>query len=516
MNAPAAPATHPALVRPADFARGLGFAAVYFAAAMFGLEFRTEPERMALFWPPNGLLLGTLLVAGARGRWTALVAGTAASLIANFVGCNSPAVGLGFTLVNVGEPWFAAWLLRYARSGSFELVSGDDVFRLFFTVLATGLVSAVPGAAVIVFGLGVPDFAGALVAFWLSDVIGVVVVTPFVLAWARFDRVTLPPPSIWCAGELVALYGGLAALAVAVFTEPAGGRYVLSFAFPLFVFFPWAALRFRVRGASAAVVVIALLAIWNTGRGRGPFVDPSAARAAQLFMAQLFVGVLALCSLVLAATQVSRDRSDARLRDSEERYRQVTETIQEVFWAMTPDCARVLYVSPQYEMVWGRTCASLYAEPDTLVAAVHPDDRAGVAGRLAWYDGEFRIVRPDGAVRWVHTRSFPVRDEYGVPWRVVGISRDVTDVKDAEQARTVLIEQLQKALAEIKTLRGMIPMCAWCRKVRDDAGFWDSVEGYISEHTHASVTHGICPKCLDDMVQRFPDLAAAGDEGAAG
>jgi diguanylate cyclase (GGDEF)-like protein/PAS domain S-box-containing protein len=123
-------------------------------------------------------------------------------------------------------------------------------------------------------------------------------------------------------------------------------------------------------------------------------------------------------------------QAEAALRESEERFRQVAENIEEVFWLV--DCAtwRVLFVSPAFERVWGRSCASLYADPQRLLRDVHPDDRAGMGTFeefvMAQGEREYRIRRADGTACWIRTRSFPVRDASGNVYRVAGISEDVT------------------------------------------------------------------------------------------
>ncbi|HEV3301942.1 MAG TPA: PAS domain-containing protein [Planctomycetaceae bacterium] len=127
--------------------------------------------------------------------------------------------------------------------------------------------------------------------------------------------------------------------------------------------------------------------------------------------------------------------------DSEERFRQMAESINEVFWMTDPDVTEVLYVSPAYERVWGRTCRSLYENPRSFLDAVHPDDRERVRataferhGRGESTDEEFRIVLPNGAVRWVRDRGFPIKDHSGRVFRKAGIAEDITDRKLAEQA----------------------------------------------------------------------------------
>lgn len=131
------------------------------------------------------------------------------------------------------------------------------------------------------------------------------------------------------------------------------------------------------------------------------------------------------------------ERRDAELRDSEQRFRQVTETIDEVFWLEELPSHRVLYVSPSYERVWGRPLAPVYQDAQAWQAAIHPADRARVLAAQATageYELEYRVVRPDGSARWVVDRGFPVRDQAGQVYRMAGVVRDITLRKEAEHA----------------------------------------------------------------------------------
>ena len=129
--------------------------------------------------------------------------------------------------------------------------------------------------------------------------------------------------------------------------------------------------------------------------------------------------------------------SERSLRESEERFRQVAETIDQVFWMTRADKKTMVYVSPAYERVWGRTCQSLYDSPHTWPSAVHPGDRSRLAAANASageYDVEYRILRPDGSERWIHDSAFPVRDAKGTLERIIGIAEDITERRQAEQA----------------------------------------------------------------------------------
>ncbi len=134
-----------------------------------------------------------------------------------------------------------------------------------------------------------------------------------------------------------------------------------------------------------------------------------------------------------------RVRVEEALRQSEERFRQLAENIQEVFWLKRVDTNEIMYVSPAYKQVWGRTAESLYADPTSWSDAICPEDRdrvvRAVSDRLGEdaYDEEYRIVRPDGTERWIRDRGFPIRDEHGVVQRIAGIAEDITQRKHAEE-----------------------------------------------------------------------------------
>ena len=144
---------------------------------------------------------------------------------------------------------------------------------------------------------------------------------------------------------------------------------------------------------------------------------------------------LATANAALQREIDERTRTDERLRESEQLFRQLAENISEVFWMRDLAQNRMLYVSPAYEKLWGHTCQSLYERPKSWFEAIHPEDQERVEQAALChndYNEEFRIVRPDGTMRWVHDRSFPVRNAAGKPDRSVGVAQDITDRKEAE------------------------------------------------------------------------------------
>jgi len=119
---------------------------------------------------------------------------------------------------------------------------------------------------------------------------------------------------------------------------------------------------------------------------------------------------------------------------------------------------------------------------------------------ISFQDGEIhtmeRAVQTGNGQRYIEITSSLLKDSEGRVIAGIEVVRDVTERKRLEDEREMLINDLREALAKIKTLKGLIPVCAWCRKVRDDKGYWEELEQYIREHTDADFTHGICPECL--------------------
>jgi PAS domain S-box-containing protein len=109
----------------------------------------------------------------------------------------------------------------------------------------------------------------------------------------------------------------------------------------------------------------------------------------------------------------------------------------------------------------------------------------------------------DGQINWTWTTKVPLRDDSGQIVGLVGISRGINDLMNAQKARDKLITELQTALADVKTLSGLVPICANCKKIRDDKGFWMQVESYIQRHSQAHFSHGICPDCMKKLYPEF-------------
>jgi PAS domain S-box-containing protein len=172
----------------------------------------------------------------------------------------------------------------------------------------------------------------------------------------------------------------------------------------------------------------------------GPIDWSSAFRLAVLDSVLLIlISGAAIYHWVVKPYVAARDDAEHALRESEERFRQVAENVSEVFWMTDPAKQEMLYVSPAYEKVWGRSCQSLYDDSLSFVDAIHRDDRDAVVANFerqaaGTYDAEYRVVQPDGSIRHIRDRAFPVCDAAGEVYRIVGIAEDVSAQWQSDEA----------------------------------------------------------------------------------
>ena len=180
------------------------------------------------------------------------------------------------------------------------------------------------------------------------------------------------------------------------------------------------------------------------------------------------------------------------------------------------------------QLSWSEEMYRLHGvSPDTFIpdvesffSLIHPDDRTAMQ---AWIGAcaagekpvalEFRIIKPDGTIRFIKGDGEAVHDEKREFLYLAGSARDITEHKRAEEELRRYSSELEKnnkdlldALANIKQLSGLLPICASCKQIRDDSGYWQGVEMYITEHSNAEFSHGICPECEKKAYEELDNL----------
>lgn len=207
----------------------------------------------------------------------------------------------------------------------------------------------------------------------------------------------------------------------------------------------------------------------------------------------------------------ARTQIEEALRESEERLTFALKGSQLGFWDWNIKTGEVQRNERWAEML-GYSIKEIELTVKQWTDLIHIDDRAvawksiqdHLEGRTPEHELEYRMLCKDGKYKWILDRAMIVkRDQQGRPLRMSGTHLDITERKQAEEEREKLIKKIQEALKEIKTLRGILPLCSFCKKIRDDKGYWEKVDVYIHKHSQADISHSICPECVKE---HYPDL----------
>jgi PAS domain S-box-containing protein len=159
-------------------------------------------------------------------------------------------------------------------------------------------------------------------------------------------------------------------------------------------------------------------------------------------------------------------------------------------------------LNPAWETVLGFSHAELQSKP--MFEFVHPEDRertleqnrkVRAGGQALGFEN--RYLCKDGSYRWLLWNATADLDNQVI----YSVARDITERKQAEEEREQLLQSLRAAFAEVKALQTILPICVYCKNIRNDENYWQTVEAYISHHTNTQFTHGICPSCYENVVE---------------
>ena len=144
----------------------------------------------------------------------------------------------------------------------------------------------------------------------------------------------------------------------------------------------------------------------------------------------------------------------------------------------------------------GVTVTDFFATTNPESSSVHAH-RAAVQGEARDFDVKVEV---DGRERWLRAHIEPLRGPGDVIRGCIGAALDITERVHAERERERLIAELRRAAERVKTLTGLIPICAHCKSIRDDQGYWQQVDAFVREHSNAELSHGICPECVKKLI----------------
>ncbi len=168
---------------------------------------------------------------------------------------------------------------------------------------------------------------------------------------------------------------------------------------------------------------------------------------------------------------------------------------------------RMFYISDAIKDISGYPASDFFDEKiRTFSSIIHPADRIMLEKNVIDaveenkpYTIEYRIIDSNGEIHWVYEKGQAVfGDNEEILW-LDGVIFDITEFKRDKEEKDKLFNELENALDDIKKLKGLLPICARCKNIRDDKGYWNRIETYIETHTKAMFTHGLCPKCEEEL-----------------
>ena len=437
----------------------LGVALAYFLTARLGLLLAMPGGHVTPVWPPTGIALAAVLLLGRR-VWPGIWLGSFGANLLDFLRAPEPAVFNAFAVsaaIGAGAALAALigefLLRRYVGAESpLERVRNVSTFMAVGGVFSC-LVSATNGVLALGVGGYMPwsAYAQTWLTWWLGDTAGVFVVTPLFLARGRPGRGR--GWRHWLEGAVC--FSLLVMMAYLIFIQGdipfTPGR---PFTFLLIPFLVWPAVRFGQRGAAVAALLIALPAVWGTAHGYGPFHLDT--RNESLLVLELFLSVVTLTALCVAAVVTERNHLDAErqlvLQELERRVEQRTAELTHAnarlraIFDTEPECVKLL--GPDGSLLEMNPAGLRMIEADTfrqvenhcIFPLVAEEHRAafreltekvfhGESGAL-----EFQIQSLKGNRRWLETHATPLRDEQGRVTALLGVTRDITESRQAESA----------------------------------------------------------------------------------
>ncbi|MBW1712554.1 MAG: PAS domain S-box protein [Deltaproteobacteria bacterium] len=221
----------------------------------------------------------------------------------------------------------------------------------------------------------------------------------------------------------------------------------------------------------------------------------------------------AVCGVLLNFRDITvRRQVQEALKEREASYRSLVQNIPGVvyqFLIKKDKSCSIPYISENCYDLLGLTQDEIQADPSSFWALLPPEGIALAKQKIAEsaqgmtkFTMDIQLRKPGGEIRWLHGESTPQALPSGdILWN--GVAIDITARKEAEKAREKFVSELEEAFTKVKQLSGLLPICASCKKIRDDQGYWKQLEEFISDHSEAEFTHGICPECAKKL---YPSL----------
>jgi two-component system sensor kinase FixL len=409
----------------------------YYLGAKVGFALTFKPHPVSVLWPPNSILVAALLLTPPRIWWFVLLAAFPAHCAAQLQSHVPPLMIFCWFISNSFEAVIGAALTRYLVGGpiQFNSLRIAAIFCLCVVFVGPFLSSFLDAAFVRWNAWGQGSYWELIRIRFFSNALAALIVAPLIVTWARNGILVLQTAGRAWLLEACLLLFGLLSISFAVLYKFGPGADS-AFLFLTLPFLLWAAARFGSLGTSTALSIVGFLAIWSGSHGHGPFSGGTAEQ--NTLSIQIFLIVLSIPMLFLAAVIEERATGETELRESESRFRIVADAAPVLIWMAGVDKRCTFFNKPWLKF----TGRSLEQEMGNGWAeGVHPDDlqkclkiyTEAFDARKAFVM-QYRLKRYDGEYRWISDQGVARHDAQGNFAGYIGSCVDVTELLNKERA----------------------------------------------------------------------------------
>jgi PAS domain S-box-containing protein len=422
----------------------------YMVLARIGLRLTIPPHDIAVFWPPNGVVLAMLLMSDKR-RWPAIFGGIIPGhLLLALLGDRPPAIDLVYLTANIVELGIGASLIRRYCGPTLTFRSMREVLALLGASMVLGCgASATMASAITVYHFKDLSFLSVWRSWWVADAMGVLLITPMLVTLRQRERA----PSVGSRVEALVLFALLVAVSELIFGLVSDrGQEQIPIMYAVFPFVLWTAVRFGPRGASLASFLVSMVAIINASLGRGPRFFGPGGTANTAYWIQVYLAVVVLSGLVMAA--VWSERSDAAdlLRKEQDYTANILFTAPAMISGLRPG-GQVVSINPAVTTMTGYLPEAIIGKnfwevffPGELVK---DGQRARDALERDPISGfETTIRAEDGSLRTIAFRAARTREGDGRGAELILIGNDVTARRWAEEELRNTLDALEKRVEQ--------------------------------------------------------------------
>lgn len=432
-------------------------AIIYFIFAQIGFLFVVQSQSLAAVWPVSGVVLAILILQPYE-KWFSILCGVfVANILANLSSGNPVVTSLGFAIANSSEGLVSAWVVgRFVEIPVRTLSSFSTLLAFIVAAVVGNATTALIGAWVVTFSFGAP-FWETWRIWWVADGVGMLVVAPLIVVFYTNRIDWKHPYRLRFSFEFILLCMMLILIAQVIFGISTNETsFLLASAYLIFPFLLWTAYRFGVHVATVTSLLVAIIVVWDTKDGLGPFIVFGRSPTEQIIGVQVFLVVATLTALSVAIALAERNQAEKIQAEERNLLRTLIDSIPDYIYVKDLDGRFLLNNQSHVQALGATNSATVLGKTDynfstqSLADSYAKDDQQVISSQEAIVQREEMSKGLNQEPIWASTTKVPLYDEHRNIYGIVGVTRDVTKQK-------ALLEEISQQELKYRTLIQHLP-----------------------------------------------------------